>query len=435
MLKTFTLKNGLKVASYRIPQMRSAFINLGVKGGYIFDHPQTSGAAHFMEHILVQAIPSFPNVEALSDFIEGLAGSYNASTHPQSIHFHASIPAGHLTDILKIASEVFYQPLFLDLDIERERGAVLEEIRSKQDQTWYKNWRFWADTRYKKGHPMLMFGGGSLEAVEKLKKDDLISYWQQFFHPRNSYLVVVGGFNQKDLKKALEDFFEANKSSVAFPGFPKISNQDLSSRTIAIRQDSDLKACYFELSFPSLHDNAPIEDRVAQSVIAYILGGLRSSRLFRLLRQRRGLVYHVSFSNSSYESFGYCEVELEVAPDKLDETARLVAAELKSFLDQGPTKEEVEFVKNFYSNRVLMNFDHPGAIGGWIQSDLMWGDKIYTPEEYVEIIKGVSQKKIMDLMKREWDFAKLNLVLQGPISDSKENKEKFSEICQTLSNK
>src|SRR5260221_4883568 len=116
MLKTFILKNGLKVASYQIPQMRSVFINLGVKGGAIVDSPQTSGAAHFMEHILVQAIPSFPNVELLSDFVEGLAGSYNASTTPQSIHFHASIPATHLDDILKIAAEAFYQPLFLETD-------------------------------------------------------------------------------------------------------------------------------------------------------------------------------------------------------------------------------------------------------------------------------------------------------------------------------
>lgn len=433
MLKTFTLKNGLKVASYQIPQMRSVFINLGVKAGGIFDTPKTSGAAHFMEHILVQAIPSFPNVELLSEYIESLAGSYNASTSPQSVNFHASLPANHLNDILKIASEVFYQPLFLESDIERERGAVSEEIRGKMDQTWYKNWQFWSQNRYKTGHPMLLFNGGSLETVSKLQKKDLVSYWQRFFHPKNSFLVVVGGFDPKELKKSLAQYFEINKSKKSFEGFPKLSNDDLKTSGVVIRNDPKLQSVYFDLDFPSLPDSAPDQDLVTQTVISYILGGgLRSSRLYRTLRQKKGLVYYVSFSNSAYQTFGYSGVELEVAPEKLDETTRLVVAELANFLESGPTDEEIEFVKNFYVNRILMQFDHPTAIANWIQSDLMWEDKIYTPEEYVKLIQKVDKKMIMDLMQKSWDLAKLNLALQGPIAADKANTNHYAEIINQI---
>lgn len=432
MLGTFTLKNGLKVASYQIPQMRSVFISLAVKAGSIFDRPETSGTAHLMEHILVQATPSFPDCEALAGFIESMAGNYNAATAIQSISFHASLPAAHLPDILKIAAEVFYQPLFNISDIERERGAVLEEIRQRQDQVWFKNHQFWSYVRYKKGHPMLMPAGGLLETVANLKKEDLVGFWKRFFHPDNSFLVVVGGHTKNQLVDSLESFFENNTTKKEFEGFPKVSNRDLSNWAVAIREDHNLQSCYLDITAPSVTDAAPIEDRITQSIIADILGGLRSSRLFRLLRQQRGLVYDVGFSGSSYNSFGLIEAHSQVAPEKLGEVLRLVAAEIASFKKAGPTKTEVDFAKNYFVNRVLMQFDHPTAIANWIQSGLMWEDRVRLPEETAAIAKKVDRKKIMDFMQKYWQFDKLNLVVQGPVTDSKENRENFEGIIKPL---
>lgn len=87
MLKTFILKNGIRIATYSIPQTRSIYLSQSVKGGSIFDNERTSGLAHFMEHIICQGIPSLPNVEAFSDFIESLAGHYNATTYITRVNF------------------------------------------------------------------------------------------------------------------------------------------------------------------------------------------------------------------------------------------------------------------------------------------------------------------------------------------------------------
>lgn len=138
MLKTFTLKNGLKVASYSVPQMKSAFLSMNVKAGSIFDLPEKCGVAHFMEHLLVQGIPSFPNVEVFSEFIESLAGSYSASTSTDRIRFVVSAPATDLDKMLRVSGEVLFEPLFPEDSMERERNAVLEEIRRRLGQNTYK---------------------------------------------------------------------------------------------------------------------------------------------------------------------------------------------------------------------------------------------------------------------------------------------------------
>ncbi len=432
MLQTFTLKNGLKVATYSIPQMKSAFLGISVKAGSIFDTDKTAGTAHFMEHILVEGTPSFPDVESLSTFIESLAGAYNAYTYSQHIKFSINAPASRLEDLLKISSEVFFEPLFTEASIEKERGAILEEIYQRQDATWYKNSRFFSQIRFKKGHPLLLDGGGMIETVQKLQKTDLTNYYRKFFHPKNTYLVLVGGFSNPNAKKLIENQFEKYSSKDVFPGFPELTNEDMTKRTTAIRNDPTLKTCYVDLSFPSVSDQISWQKQLPQTLIRNILGRLRVSRLFSLLRQKLGLVYDVSFGSSTFSDFGFCYVSTQTAPEKLEQVIHIIAKELKSFITYGPTEDEINFAKNYMVNSTLMQFDHPSAIGGWIEGDLLWEDRIYMPEEYIKVIEKVTKKDIMDFMQKYWDFAKLNLVIQGPVPNTKSNITKFSKLIKEL---
>ncbi len=432
MLKTYTLKNGIKVATYEIPQMRSVFLSQSVKAGSIFDEKETNGAAHFMEHILVQAIPSFPDVEVLTDFVEKLAGSYNAMTGTQFIKFIMNSPSKSLEDVLKIGYEVFFEPLFPEDSIERERNAVLEEIHQRQDALWYKIYKFFAETRFKAGHPLLLDGGGSQEAVTNLQKQDLLDYWSRFFHPKNTYIALVGNFKSEEVRKLLEEIYVKNKSKDGFVGFPDFTNSDLSGRKIAIRHDLGLKTCYIDLSFPTVPNQSPLQDRIVEGVARTMLGGLRSSRLHRLLRQRRGLVYGISVVSNAYEKFGFVQITTQAIAENLEEVLKLIVAELSGFVSDGPTSEELSFAKNYLINRSLMSFDSPGGVASWIEGDLMWEDKIYTPEEYVKLIEKVTIKDILSFMQKNWDFAKLNLVVQGAISNTPENVKKLQGLVKDL---
>lgn len=427
MLQHFTLSSGLRVATYSIPQMRSVFLGLSVKAGSIFDTPKTSGISHFMEHMLVQGIPSFPNVEALSDYIEGLAGTYSAATYSQSIRFTASVPSVHLKDILEIGCEVLYKPLFPEDAYEREKTSILEEIKERQDALWHKNGRFFTSVRFKEGHPLRLDAGGTVDTIRDLRLNDLKNYWSKFFFPRNTYLVLVGGFEDEDIKNILEDFFGNIKSDKKFPGFPSVTNKDLSDKTIAIRDDRVLRTCYLDVSFPSVSDDYPLAARVPQAIIRDILGGLRGSRLYRLLRQRKGLVYDVGVGSAVYQHFGYSYIYSQVTEQKLLEVVELIGKELLTFYQNGPIKEEVAFAKNYHTNRILMQWDHPSAIADWLSSDLMWEDKIHTPEDYAKLLEAVDVDTIKKFMQTHWNFDKLNMIIQGPLDDSDNNKKKIAE--------
>lgn len=433
MLKTFKLKNGIKVATYSLPSLKSVHIRMSTKGGSLVQDFQKSGVAHLMEHMLVQGIPSLPTVEDFVGFIEGLAGSYGAYTQSSLIGFDLTVPASHLEDAIKISSEVFFEPLFLDSALEKERRVVVDEIKQRMDSKWFKIAEFFNEVRFCKDHPLTINVGGDINSVQKLTREDLVNFWSQYFLPKNTYLVVVGNFSRTKLKALLEKHFGEYMSEGKFTGYPKMSATDFSSKKVAIRHDPTLQTNYLNLSFPSPCLFDTFDTRIKQSLALMVLGRLRNSRLFKLLRYQEGLVYDVSVGSYTLPGIGYIDITSEVAEEKLEQVVTLITREVCAFAKNGPTKDELEFAKNFLTNQWLMTFDHPSSIANWIEGELMWEGKISLPEELAAAIKDLDVDSLVEVMQNCWDFSKLNLVIQGPIENTDANIKKYTKILEELS--
>lgn len=432
MLKTFTLKNGIRVATYRMRPLRSIHVRIDVKGGSILEPKGKAGLAHFLEHMLVQGIPSLPNAESMSDYIEGLAGSYNASTGEFSINFFITVPVTHLEDAIKIASEVFFEPLFPEIALEKERRAILEEIKQRMDSPEYKIGKFVRETRFVKNSQLLQPVAGKVKDVAKMTKQDIQRFWEKIFVPKNTYISITGSFTDKQLKNLLQNYFNPYKSADTGTQISSFSQKELSGRSVAIRFDNKLKSNYIDLSFPSLPLESNLTLRLHQSMILAILVNLSRSRMFRLLRHQKGLVYGINAGSYIIRGLGYTAIASEAAKENLEEVISLVVQELSAFVKNGPTEEELAVTKEFLSNQWLMSFDHPSSIANWIEGDLLWEDKVHMPEEMVALIKDTTVQNLIDLMQKHWDFKKLNLVIQGGLKNTPENIKKYSDVLKKL---
>ncbi len=432
MLQVFTLKNGIKVATYSLPKLRSMAFDIAVKGGGMFESEKTSGLSHLMEHLLVEGTPTYPDATSIANFVESIAGYYNAYTASQTIRFFASGPVTHLREIAQLGSEVFFQSLFKDESVEKERSAILEEVLQRQDGLSHKLSKFFCGVRYQDNHPFKLNVETQYNAIPKITKEQMIDWWQTFFVPSNTYIVIVGGFKNSEAKKVITEMFGGYSEKEKAPDFPKIGPAGFSDRTVAIHFDEKLQSCYVDLNFPSLSDKAPIKERITQNLIRNILGGLGSSRLYRLLRHERGLVYSVGAGASSSHDFGTFNISTEVAPQKLDEVIELITKELVQFITIGPTLKELDFAKNYVKNSALMSWDHPSNIAGWIRNDLMWEESVMKPEDSVKITESVKLEDLNQLIKKYWDFSKLNLVIQGPVDESAENVKKYTKMIASI---
>lgn len=428
MLKIFTLQNGLTAAAYNIPELRSLNLKISAKGGSLVESKEQEGLAHFMEHMLVQGTPSIPNAEALSTFVEGLAGSYNAYTSHTTVSFTMTVPFSHVHDALLIASEVFFEPLFPEEAIEKERRAVLNEIKQNMDTTWYKIYEFSRKTRFVPNSVLKLKTVGNIDVVSKIKREDLVDYWKKYFIPKNTYLLLSGNLSNLNLPNDLEKYFGKYQSKNTFPGFPELSRKELAGRKVAIRTDRKLRVNYVEFTLPGLsyYEKTLIKEK--QSIAVTVLGRLRTSRLFQLLRYQKGLVYGVFASEYNGLGVGTVHISSEVSSEHLEEVILLIAEELASFKKKGPSKEELAFTKNYLSNKWLMSFDHPSAIADWVNAQFMWKDTVHMPEDYIQMIKDITPEDVAEVMQQYWDMQKLQLIIQGPTEGSKENIEKFTGL-------
>lgn len=418
MLKTLTLQNGLKVASYALSGKHSLYLSLSVHCGSLYESSEESGLAHFLEHILAEGIPSLPSAAEISSFIEDRAGSYNLTTSRGRINFWVSLPKDYLGDALKIAKELFFEPLFDEKAIEKEKQAVYHEIRSKIDQEFYKFWVFWKQNRYTAENPLQRMTVGSLETVGNLTRDQVINFWKKYFLVNNCSLTVVGGFDHGELEKKVVTIFGGLKKGPETP-YVKLSEKLLSSRRTVFEKRSDLANNKLSFSWGSIGFDKKFRDEFTlEDVADRTLASMASSRLHRKLRAEAGLVYGVWFSRERYHGLGFSEIESRVSSENLEKVSKIIYAEILDIYENGVTKEEFNRVIKYKINRSLMSQDHPGAMAQWIEDDLFSYDVIEMPADYVSRISKFHHSQVADHVKKYWDLDKLNLMAQGPADES-----------------
>lgn len=428
MIDIFTLPNGIRVVTYQIKALKSIHVALAVKGGSLAENQGENGVAHFMEHMLVQGTKSFNSAEELSFYVENLAGSYNAYTDGFTVSFTITLPYTGLTDCIKIASEVFFHANFPENTIEKERQAIVTEIAQRIDSQWYKLDQVFKDTRYKR-EILQKDTGGTREDVEKITKEHMIAYWEKYFVPNNTVLFIGGNFETKELKKLLNEYFvSVPQEQKDVQPYPKITKEDFNEKGIFLKPNPSYSTNYVDISFATVGYTADWKELTKQDIALSLLGQFRTSRLFTLLRYKKGLVYGVYAQKTLYPEVGLVHITYETPTESLAEVTKLTLETLYDFIEKGPTEQELDFAKHYFTNSWLMTFDNPSSVANWFEAALLWLDTVRTPEDYIEMVKDISAKDVTEFMKKNWDLSKLQLLIQGAIEDSVENREGFDRL-------
>ncbi len=133
MFERTQLPGGPRVISARMPGTRSLSVAVTVLVGSRHERRRDSGLAHFMEHITFRGTQALPSSRAVSEAIEGVGGTSNASTDRESTVYWVRLPVRHAERAFHVLSELLVRPLLRDEDVLRERDIIVEEIRSYRD--------------------------------------------------------------------------------------------------------------------------------------------------------------------------------------------------------------------------------------------------------------------------------------------------------------
>ena len=346
-----TLANGIRVVTQKVAGMQSAAIGIRIDSSTRNEHKNTGGASHFIEHLLFKGTAK-RNADQIIEEFNALGASANAYTSQEEVFYYATSLASSIPETLEILADMFVNAIFPPLEVEKERGVVLQEISMIQDnpgrfvyQQFHRG--FWKD------HPLGLSVLGTVESITNIKRDNLLAH-KMTNYIANATIVSAAGNVEHDLivqltEKLLCDLPNGNIPDTSpQPGWrPAIAEHAHNRRAMEQTQ--------FFMGYPI--PPAGNEHRHTLAVFNQILGGGMSSRLFREVRERRSLAYSVYSSMSSYRDSAGLLVFAGTNPDRAQEAIDVCHAEILRFCGEMVADETLNSAKEQIRCKRLMSLD------------------------------------------------------------------------------
>jgi predicted Zn-dependent peptidase len=407
-----TLDNGIRVLTAPMPQAQSVTCFVMLAAGSRYETPDTNGIAHFAEHMFFKGTERRPSARAISTEIDSIGGEFNAFTGKEYTGFYVKCAAEHRDVALDVLVDMLRHSRFLSEEIDREKGVIVEEMNMYFDTP-----RDFIGGVYES----LLYGDqpigwdiiGRKETVRAATRETFTDYLDRWYQP-SRMVVGIGGRIEGDLLPRIEELLG---DLVEEPtGAPAPVDRVANGRPrvkVHHKQSDQAHLCLGTLSVPLDHP-----DRYAIQLLATILGGGMSSRLFTEVRERRGLAYYVFGQNHSYTDTGtlYAQAGVDIA--RVDEAVSTVTGELRRIIDERVPTDELEKARNFAKGRFVLQIENPhGLILFGLRREVLEG-KAAEPAEVLAGLDAVTADDVERVAQDVLGANGLNLALIGPFEDA-----------------
>jgi predicted Zn-dependent peptidase len=333
-----TLPNGLRLALHPMPATYSATIVVVAGTGSRYEDDASAGISHVLEHMMFKGTARRPSAQLIADTVERLGGRLNASTSREITTYYTKVPSRHVDVGLDLIADMLRGSL-LDVDeIEREKGVIVEEIAQGEDVpatvgAHLLQRTIWGD--HPLGRPVI----GSRETVMAVTRAALVEYLATHYVPARMVLSIAGNVDPDTVTRHATELFGDWPVAAAPMTLPATYPLDVSPVALAGR---DGQAHLF-VAAPGVALDHP--DHMVFALLAEILGGGMSSRLFLEVRERRGLAYSVGAGASTLSDTGTLTVHAGVAPANAADALEVITRELRRLAAEPVSADELERVR------------------------------------------------------------------------------------------
>ncbi|MCL5283653.1 MAG: insulinase family protein [Armatimonadetes bacterium] len=347
-----TLPNGIRVVSERVDYVESASIGIWIGSGARYEPSMRSGISHFIEHMLFKGTANRTAKEIAGE-IESRGGSINAFTNKEFTCYYARSLAEHTPLTLEILADMIRNPLLEPAEIEREQRVVLEEIRSVNDTPEDLVMDIFERALWQR-HPLGRSVLGTNSTIRAVNRETLLQHLQQFYTPDRIVVSAAGLISHPDLvrmvERALGDLPPRQSSNSVTTPRSTSGNKLLKRR---------IEQVHFVIGYPTFgqHD----QRRYALSVLDMVLGGNMSSRLFQEIREKRGLVYHISSYSHLYADVGFFSVIGGTGADTYDTVMDLINVEMTKVVNEGISEDELSKAKTQTRGALILGLESMGT--------------------------------------------------------------------------
>jgi len=336
------LDNDLKVMileNHQVPQVNiSTTVRCGAKNETDF----FDGATHLLEHLILFRGTEEMTGDELGAAMKKHGAYFNGYTSSDWTDFVISLPKENLDFAIKIHADMLFRSNFPAGEMDKERQAVLEEININEDSPFWKAYRASMAELFGHKHPYSKNVLGSKENVSGVPRDSVYAYYKRYYAPNNMTMVIVGDVDAaKTLELVKKYFGDIPKGEVPHDNYnPPVKH----TKVKEIKIEKDIGQAYLLMSMIGPKADSP--DQFPLDIMATLLGGGESSRLWKELKDELGRVYSTGFSfyTSKYEGTMFSYALLD--PANIPRVEAAINKVLEDVKENGFTEQELRKAKN-----------------------------------------------------------------------------------------
>ncbi len=406
MIETFTLSNGVRAVVRRIDGVKSCAIGVFVKVGSSDETLAENGISHFIEHTNFKGTTK-RNTFKISWDSDSLGIIINAATSKEFTYYYTKTISEHLDEAFDILSDLFIDSIYPADELDKERGVVIEEINMYEDTPDDVCTTELITAYYGDGDGFGRTILGPKENVKRFTREDIFAYKKKFYTTDNVVISFVGDITPEKARAMAEEKFSAMKVSTSAPRIEK----NLTPVFGVSKRVKDIEQAHLALGFKGVGQNDELFNYY--DVIANVLGGGMSSRLFRKIREEMGLCYTVYAYQLSYVDSGLVTVYAGLNGDKLDDAYSAVMEEIRAFTKSGVSKEEFDLVREQIKSSLVFAEESTTAQMALFGRRMLFFNDIYDFDEKLRKINSLSLEKMNECISDIFDCSAFALSTVG----------------------
>jgi predicted Zn-dependent peptidase len=383
-----TLPNGLRVITQNMPSVRSVSIGMWVDTGSRDEEPVEAGASHFLEHLLFKGSEKM-TAHYISEAFDAVGARHNAFTSKEYTCYWARCRDADLELTVDILAEMLQRPAFRQSEIDSERHVVLEEINMNEDDPTDVAHELFMRAMWD-GHPLAPPILGTKESITEMTRDTIAAYWSRRYSPHSTVVAAAGHLDHAELVSQISarmGDWEGEPLERSWSDPAKTSTVNLTSK--------DTEQAHLVVG--ALGPRRDDERRWPLTVIDHVLGGGMSSRLFREIREERGLAYAVHSFRMAFLEAGSVAVYVGTTPSQAPEVLKLVRSEFAKLVESGLTADELGRAKGHVKGALALALEDTNSRMTRLGRNEITGVEQLSVDEVVEKVEAVTAEDVLEV--------------------------------------
>jgi predicted Zn-dependent peptidase len=399
------LDNDIPVVMEQLKNFRSVILGIWIKVGSRNETPDKNGISHFLEHMFFKGTKKRSATDIAID-IDSLGGDLNAFTSRENTAFYVKVLDEYIDRGIELVSDIFLHSTFSEVEIEKEKGVIKEEIKLVEDTPDDYIHDLFSRTVWGEiglGQPVL----GRRETIKTFTHEDLVSHVRKYYGTADTVVSCAGNFEPDQVVNLLNHHL----GSLRRGSEPEMFSPPSFRSEIAV-YPKDLSETHICLGVGGLPYAS--EDRYAIALLNTILGAGVSSRLFQEIREKKGYAYSIYSFVSSYIDTGFWAVYAGTGRKKALTVTELIIKEMKGLYE---TISDVELrrAKDQLKGNLVLGLESTSSRMQSIARQEIYYGRYFSQKEIMKEIEAVTIEQLKSLSQRLINEGKMSLTVLGRV--------------------